>query len=98
MIFEKARKAIRPLFQTTARFNLPVETSLRIFHAYIEPIALYNEENWTALADKQIEKFHTGYLTPDNWNRKSWLDSSKIFEIYTGYIVILPKDGYVRWY
>ena len=62
ILSEKAGKAMRPLFQTIARFNLPVKTSLRIFHAYIEPIALYNAENWTALTDKQIEKFSADTL------------------------------------
>ena len=53
---------MRPLFETIARFNLPVKTSLRIFHAYIEPIALYNAENWTAFTDKEIEKFSSNSL------------------------------------
>ena len=55
ILCEKASKAMRPLFQTIARFNLPVKTSLRIFHAYIEPIALYNAENWTAFTDKELK-------------------------------------------
>ena len=61
-LYEKANKAMRPLFQTIARFNLPVKTSLRIFHAYIEPIALYNAENWAAFTDKEIEKFSSDSL------------------------------------
>ena len=62
ILCEKASKAMRPLFQTIARFNLPVKISLRIFHAYIEPIALYNAENWTAFTDKEIEKFSSNTL------------------------------------
>ena len=49
--------AMRPLFKTIARFNIPVQTSIKLFHAYIEPIALYNAENWITLTDKQIENF-----------------------------------------
>ena len=59
---EKASKAMRPIFRTIALFNLPVTTSLRIFHAYIEPIALYNAENWTQLTDKEISKFSRNTL------------------------------------
>ena len=59
---EKANKAMRPIFQAIARFNLPVKTSLRIFHAFIEPIALYNAENWTPFTDKEIEKFSSDTL------------------------------------
>ena len=62
ILCEKACKAMRPLFHTIARFNLPVKTSIRIFHAYIEPIALYNAENWISLTDKEIEKFSPNTL------------------------------------
>ena len=62
ILCEKANKAMRPLYRTIACFNLPVKTSLRIFHAYIEPIALYSAENWTALTDKEIEKFSSTSL------------------------------------
>ena len=62
ILCEKASKAMRPLFHTIARFNLPVKTSLRIFHAYIEPIALYNAENWVALTDKELENFSPNSL------------------------------------
>ena len=56
-LYDKANKAMRPLLKTIARFNIPVQTSIKLFHAYIEPIALYNAENWITLTDKQIENF-----------------------------------------
>ena len=59
---EKANKAMRPIFHAIARFNLPVKTALRIFHAFIEPIALYNAENWATFTDKEIEKFSSETL------------------------------------
>ena len=62
ILCEKANKAMRPIFLTIARFNLPVKTSLRIFHAYIEPIALYNAENWSQFTDKEISKFSSNTL------------------------------------
>ena len=36
--------------------------NLELFHAYIETIALYSAENWTALTDKKIEKFSSTSL------------------------------------
>lgn len=56
---EKANKAMRPLLHVIARFNIPVKTSLNLFHSYIAPIALYNAENWISLSDKQIQNFTT---------------------------------------
>ena len=56
-LYDKANKAMRPLLQSIARFNIPVKTSLSLFHAYIAPVALYNAENWMAFTDKQNQKF-----------------------------------------
>ena len=56
-LYDKAKKAMRPLLRSIARFNLPVKTSLSLFHAYIAPIALYNAENWMTFTDKEIQKF-----------------------------------------
>ena len=54
----KAKKALRPLLCAIARFNIPVKTSIRLFHAYISPIILYNVENWATLTNKEINKFN----------------------------------------
>ena len=34
-LFDKACKGIRPLMSTIARFNIPVKTTLHLFHTYI---------------------------------------------------------------
>ena len=40
-LYEKARKAMRPMMGAISRFNIPVKTSIKLFHAYIAPITLY---------------------------------------------------------
>ena len=56
-LYEKAKKAMGPLKGVIARFNVPVKTSIKLFHTYIAPILLYTSENWMALNDKSIQKF-----------------------------------------
>ena len=56
-LLDKANKAMRPLMGSIARFNLPPETSIKLFHSYIAPIALYNAENWAILTDKKLQNF-----------------------------------------
>ena len=53
---DKARKAMMPLYKTVAQFNLPFRLSVKLFHTFVEPIAMYNAENWGCFTDKQIEK------------------------------------------
>ena len=52
----KAKKAMIPLFRAIMQFKIPFKLSLKLFHTYIEPILLYNAENWTIFTDKQLEK------------------------------------------
>ena len=56
-LYSKANKAMRPLKGAIGRFDIPVKTSIKLFHSYIEPIVLYTCENWMALSDKNIQKF-----------------------------------------
>ena len=56
----KAKKAMMPLYTTIMRFNLPFRKALRLFQTYVEPILLYNAENFTALTEKQIERYKNG--------------------------------------
>ena len=53
-LYDKASKAMRPLMRVISRFNLPIRTSLRLFHTYISPIMLYSVENWIPLTDKEL--------------------------------------------
>ena len=41
-LYDKASKAMRPLMAVISRFNLPIRTSLRLFHTYISPIMVYS--------------------------------------------------------
>ena len=64
-LYDKACKGMRPLMCTIARFNIPVKTSLNLFHTYISPIMLYNVENWAILTNKKIESFATDPIFAD---------------------------------
>ena len=57
ILFDKANKALKPLQRAIANFQLPLGLSIRLFHTLIEPIAMYNVENWSTLTDKQLENF-----------------------------------------
>ena len=56
-LYDKANKAMRPLMISIARFNIPIDYSIKLFHSYIAPIALYNAENWAILSDKKLQDF-----------------------------------------
>ena len=52
----KAKKAMMPLYKTVMQFQMPFRQSLKLFQTYVEPILLYNAENWSSMTDKQIDK------------------------------------------
>ena len=58
----KAKKAMMPLFTTIMQFNIPFHKALQLFQTYVEPILLYNAENFAAMTEKQIEKCKDGRL------------------------------------
>lgn len=58
ILIDKASKALRPLQRAIANFQLPSALSIRLFHTLIEPIALYNVENWSTLSDMQVNKLN----------------------------------------
>ena len=59
---DKSLKALRPMQRAIANFQLPLEFLLKLFHALIEPIAMYNVENWSTLSDKQLANLSSGTL------------------------------------
>ena len=59
---DKGSKALRPLLCAIARFNIPVKTSIKIFHSYISPILLYNTENLSTLSDNELVKFDNNFI------------------------------------
>ena len=52
---DKATKAMRPIFTTISRFNLPVKLAIKLFNTYLSPIMLYNVENWAILPPKLLD-------------------------------------------
>ena len=68
---DKENKALRPLLCAIARFNIPVRTSIRLFHTFISPILLYNAENWvTLLTDKKLQNFSNSIIFDEISNSK----------------------------
>ena len=51
----KAKKAMIPLFRTFVQFDIPFRQTLKLFNTLIEPILLYNAENWATMTSKDIE-------------------------------------------
>ena len=56
----KAKKAMMPLYTTIMQFNIPFHKALKLFQTYVEPILLYNAENFATMSEKQIEKCKQG--------------------------------------
>ena len=52
----KAKEAMMPLFRTIIQFRLPFQNALKLFLTYVEPILLYNAENWASMTDQEIKK------------------------------------------
>ena len=50
----KARKAMSPLLSIISDFKMSCKNSLKLFHSFIRPIALYNSENLAHLTHHQI--------------------------------------------
>ena len=70
-LYEKAKKAMRPLLGAISRFNLPIKTSIKLFHTYIAPILTYTTENWMGLSDKHITKFTHNTIFTDIDTKKT---------------------------
>ena len=70
---EKANKAMRPLKGVISRFNIPVKTSIQLFHTYIAPILLYTSENWLALSDKTLNNFAEKTICIDTATKKPYI-------------------------
>ena len=62
---DKGNKALKPLLTAIKRFNLPVKTSIKLFHTHIAPILLYNTENWITFSEGNLKKFDKSKL----WTR-----------------------------
>ena len=76
-LIDKASKALRPLQRAIAGFQLPLDLAIRLFHTLVEPIALYNVENWSILTDKQLGKLNADTLF--DFIDKSPIDTKFLF-------------------
>ena len=56
----KAKKAMMPLYTTIMRFNIPFDKALKLFQTFVEPILLYNAENFAAMSERQVDKCKQG--------------------------------------
>ena len=68
---DKGNKAMRPLLTAIRRFNIPLKTSIKLFHTYVSPILLYTTENWSTFSDLALRKF-------DNASIFSAIEKSKV--------------------
>ena len=87
-LFNKANKALRPLLCAIARFNIPAKTSIRLFHALISPIILYNAENWAVMTDKDLMTFTGTDLLKNSNKSKADILHRKALK----YILGVPKS------
>ena len=86
---EKAGKAVRPLMNAIAKFDLPTKTAIQLFHTYISPILLYNVENWSILTNKNLKDFTDSYLY-DSINTSK---TDTMHRKYLKYTLGLPKSS-----
>ena len=69
-LYDKANKAMRPLMCAISRFELPVKTSISLFHTLIAPIILYNAENWMSLSNKKLQNLNFENILNETDNPK----------------------------
>ena len=55
-LISKAKKAMIPLYKTIMQFKIPFRNALNLFKTFVEPIVLYNSENWSSMTAKNIDK------------------------------------------
>ena len=59
---------MRPLLCAISRFNIPVKTSISLFHTYVAPIILYSVENCLSLSDRNLQSFTEDTILKDTNN------------------------------
>ena len=84
VLSDKGNKALRPLLCAINRFNIPVKTSVRLFHTYISPILLYKAENWSTLSDKKLRNFDKNSLFSDTSTSKIDITHRKLLKYILG--------------
>lgn len=60
---DKAGKAMFPLISTISQFHIPIKDSIRLFRSVIQPILLYNAENWATFSKQKLLSITSGKST-----------------------------------
>ena len=81
---DKGGKALRPLLSAIARFNIPVKTSIKLFHTYISPILLYNTENLSTLTENELTKFDENFIFSNTSTSKIDITHRKLMKFILG--------------
>ena len=81
---DKGCKALRPLLRVISKFNIPVKTSLKLFHTYISPIILYNTENLSTLTEKELTKFDENSIFSNTLASKIDITHRKLLKFVLG--------------
>ena len=81
---DKGSKALRPLLCAISRFNIPFNTSIRLFHTFISPILVYNTENWSALTDNELTKYDNNFIFLDTFTSKIDITHRKLLKSIMG--------------
>ena len=81
---DKGSKALGPLLRIIARFNIPVQTSIKLFHTYIAPVLLYNTENLSSLTDKELTKFNENFIFTNTATTKIDITHRKFLKFVLG--------------
>ena len=81
---DKGCKALRPLLCAIARFNIPVKTSIRLFHTYISSILLYNTEHLSTLSDKELTKCDNDFFFSHTSKSKIDITHRKLLKFILG--------------
>ena len=87
-LYDKASKAMLPIFRMIARFNIPIKTLIRLFDAYLSPIMLYNVENWGELGKKRLKMFTKELL----WSEILDAKASMLHRRFLKYILGVTKS------
>ena len=88
---DKGNKSLRPLLGAIARFNIPVKTSIKLFHTYVSPILLYNTENLSMFTDSELSKYDDEHIFADILRSKADISHRKLLKYVMGVSTSCPS-------
>ena len=87
---EKARKAMSSLLSIIPDFKISCKNSLKLFHSFIRPIALYNSENLAHFTHHQIQAIEENKATLLDYLMKS--ESNTIHQKFLKFILGVKRN------